>query len=90
MPRTIHASVLALLCACVVCALGTVSAVAQSDGGLAYASTEATPAPGEGGTLLVRGAVILGRTLHVKGTMAHGEAGRPVTVERQEKDGYGD
>ncbi len=58
-----------------------------SDGGLQYGSTDATPARGEGGTLLVRTAVILGRTLRVQGTMAHGMAGRPVAVQRQEKDG---
>jgi hypothetical protein len=87
LPRTILASLLALLSACSVCALAPVSAVARSDGGLQYGSTDPAPAQGDGGTLLVRTAVILGRTLHVKGTMAHGEAGRPVTVQRQEKDG---
>jgi hypothetical protein len=87
LPRTILASLLALLCACFACALSPLSALAtKSDGGLTY-DTTAAPAQGDGGTLLVRTAVILGRTLRVTGTLAQGEAGRAVIVQRQEKDG---
>jgi len=85
--RTTFASALALLWT-FASALHPVSASARpSDGGLQYGSTDAIPAPGEGGTLLVRTAVILGRTLRVQGTMAHDLAGRPVAVQRQEQDG---
>jgi rare lipoprotein A len=87
LPRAIPASLLALLFACCLGALWSVSARAQSGGGLGYGTTDATPAHGDGGTLLVRTAVILGRTLHIKGTMVHGEAGREVVVQRQEKGG---
>ncbi len=87
MPRHSHASVLALLLTCCACALPSSTAAAESGGGLTYGSTEAAPVRGDAGTLLVRTAAILGRTLRVRGTMAHGEAGRPVSVQRQAKDG---
>lgn len=88
MIRTISARLGAASAAFLACALIPAPAGAVSDGGLGFgSSTAAAPAAGEGGTLLVRTAVILGRTLRVQGTMAHGEAGRPVLIERQGKDG---
>lgn len=99
MTRTIPARFGAALAACAACACIAVPAVpavsaatdggaGPSDGGLTFgSSTAAAPATADGGTLLVRTAVILGRTLSVQGTMAHGQAGRQVVIQRQEKDG---
>lgn len=59
-----------------------------NDGGATFGTpTAAAPATGDGGTLLVKTAVLLNRTLTVQGTMAHGLAGRQVSIERQQKDG---
>lgn len=64
------------------------AASALSDGGAGFGeSTAAKPATGAAGTLVVRSAVYLGRTLRVDGTMAHGRSGEPVVIERQEKSG---
>ncbi|WP_354698351.1 lipoprotein precursor [Paraconexibacter sp. AEG42_29] len=78
----------AVVAACTACAALPASAAAQSDGGLGFgSSTEATPAAGAAGTLVVRTAVYLGKTLRVDGTMAHGLANQPVLIQRQEKSG---
>ncbi|UTI66450.1 septal ring lytic transglycosylase RlpA family protein [Paraconexibacter antarcticus] len=76
-------------------AIPTTTAVA-ADGGAGFGTptgvqpapaTQATPATADGGTLLVQTASILGRSLHVQGTMAHGQSGRRVAVQTQRKDG---
>lgn len=78
----------AAVAACLVCAVLPASAAAMSDGGLTYGtSTAASPAPGAAGTLVVRTAVYLGKTLRVDGTMSHGLADQPVVVQRQERSG---
>lgn len=96
MIRTISARLGAASAACFCCALLAAPAAFAADGGAASApdggatfgmSTSAAPAAGDAGTLLVEKAVILGRTLSVQGTMAHGEPGRSVLVMRQEKSG---
>ncbi len=85
MPRIIAASVLALSCAC---AFGAPASAAPADGGAAFGTpTGPTPAVGDGGTLVVRPTVLAGRGLHVRGTLAAGEADRPVAVQRRLKDG---
>lgn len=58
---------------------------AAGPGGLVYATNE--PVSGPGGTLVVRSAVLLHRTLHIKGTLSAGVAGARVVVERRQKDG---
>jgi hypothetical protein len=85
LPRTIHASVLALLCACATGA--SAQAAPAADGGASYGASGPAASVGEGGTLVVRTTVLAGNRLHVRGTLAGGEAGRPVTVERRLKDG---
>src|SRR5258705_1440784 len=71
---------LALLCAAV-CALPT-AALAQSNGGTRFGDPDAT-APT---ALPARDAVLLGHTMHVRGTLS-GAAGQTVVVERREADG---
>jgi rare lipoprotein A len=71
---------LALLCAAV-CALPA-AAVAQSNGGTRFGDPAAT-APT---ALPAQDAILLGRMMHVRGTLA-GAAGDTVVVERREADG---
>ncbi len=71
---------LALLCAAV-CALPT-AALAQSNGGTRFGDPDAT-APT---ALPARDAVLLGNTMHVRGTLS-GAAGQTVVVERREAGG---
>lgn len=61
------------------------SASGANPGGFTYATTQ--PSAGPGGTLVVRSAALLDRTLHIRGTMASGAAGRSVLVQRRDKDG---
>ena len=74
---------LALLCAAV-CALPT-AALAQSNGGTKAGDPAAT-APTAPTALPARDALLLGRTMHVRGTLS-GAAGQTVVVERREADG---
>jgi rare lipoprotein A len=71
---------LALLCAAL-CALPA-AALAQSNGGTQFGDPAAT-APT---ALPARDAVLLGHTMHVRGTLS-GAAGQAVVVERREADG---
>jgi len=71
---------LALLCAAA-CALPT-AALAQSNGGTQFGDPDAT-APT---ALPARDAVLLGNTMHVRGTIS-GAGGRTVVVERREAGG---
>jgi rare lipoprotein A len=71
---------IALLCAAL-CALPA-AAAAQSSGGMRYG---AGPAPAAD-SLKAPGAVLLGHTTHVRGTLA-GAAGQSVVVERRKGDG---
>jgi hypothetical protein len=71
---------LALLCAAL-CALPA-AAVAQSTGGTQYGD----PAAIAPSAIPARDAVLLGRTMHVRGTLS-GAAGQSVVVERREDDG---
>ncbi|MCW3039034.1 MAG: hypothetical protein JWM31_939 [Solirubrobacterales bacterium] len=85
MPSSTFARFGAAAAACFACSTPVAHA---ADGGLAFGSpTAAAPAAGDAGTLFVKTAVILGRTLRVQVTMAHGQPGRQVIVQRQEKDG---
>lgn len=88
MIRLIPARLGAAAAACILCALTPTVAYAISDGGLTFGqSTAAKPVTGAAGTLEVKTAVYLGKSLQIQGTMAHGQAGRGVVVQRQEKDG---
>src|SRR3954447_420177 len=71
---------LALLCAAA-CALPT-AALAQSNGGTQFGDPDAM-APT---ALPARDAVLLGNTMHVRGTLS-GAAGQTVVVERREAGG---
>jgi rare lipoprotein A len=71
---------LALLCAAL-CALPT-AALAQSTGGTQYGDPAAT-APT---ALPARDVILLGHTMHVRGTLS-GAAGQTVVIERREADG---
>ena len=71
---------LALLCAAV-CALPT-AALAQSTGGTQYGDPAATAQT----ALPARDVILLGHTMHVRGTLT-GAAGQAVVVERREGDG---
>src|SRR5919204_4795330 len=71
---------LALLCAAL-CALPA-AAVAQSTGGT-QCGAPAAIAPA---AIPARDAILLGRTMHVRGTLS-GAAGQTVVVERREGDG---
>src|SRR4051794_21663111 len=71
---------IALLCAAM-CAL-PVAALAQSNGGTRFGDPSATKPT----ALPAQDAILLGRTMHVRGTLS-GAAGQPVIVERREGDG---
>jgi rare lipoprotein A len=71
---------LALLCAAL-CALPT-AALAQSTGGTQYGD----PAASAPTALPARDVILLGHTMHVRGTLS-GAAGQTVVVERREADG---
>jgi rare lipoprotein A len=92
--RPIPACLRAAAAAVLACALTPSATALADDGGAGFGAptaavppAQATPATGDGGTLLVTPDAMLGRSLHVKGTMADGRSGRRVTVERQRKDG---
>jgi len=58
---------------------------AADPGGFSYVTAE--PVSGPGGSLAVRSDVLLDRTLHIKGSLSSGLAGRTVLVQRHGRTG---